>query len=160
MFFPLHWTILFNLSGIELYNFWIYSKGILSNSSWQNAQSSSIFFGCLWKIFFFSILETFLIILMCGEFGGQFSRISDPFSENQVLERIKLCAGALFCCNFFPKNFSGKRLPCKICKYLIELIVPQTFWRRFRPSWAIKPQSINFFPPKFRVSDKFFFSIL
>ena len=159
MFFPLHWTILFNLSGIELYKFWMYSKGILSNSSWQKGQSSSIFLGCLWKTLFFSRLQTFSIILMSGEFGGQFSRTSNPFSENQVFERIELCAGPLSCCNFLPKIISGNRLFCKICKYLIESIVPQTFWRHFRPSWAIKPQSINFFPPNFWVSDKFFFSI-
>ena len=158
MFFPLHWTILFNLSGIELYKFWMYSKGILSNSSWQNAQSSAIFLGYLWKTLFFSRRQTFSIILISGEFGGQFSRISNPFSENQVFERIELCAGALSCYNF-PKNISGNRLSCKIWKSLIEFIVPQTFWRHFRPSWAIKPQSINFFPPNFRVSDKFFFSI-
>ena len=159
MFFPLHGTILFNLSGIELYKFWMYSKGILSSSSWQNAQSSWMSLGCLWKTLFFSRLQTFSIILMSGEFGGQFSTISNPFPENQVFERIKLCAGALSCCIFSPKNPSGNRLSCKICKYLIEFIVPQTFWRHFRPSWAIKPQSINFFPPNFRVSDKFFFSI-
>ena len=150
MFFSLHWKILFNPSGIELYKFWMYSKGILSNSSWQNAQSSSIFLGCLWKTLFFSRLQTFSITLMSGEFGGQFSRISNPFSENQLFERIELCAGALSCCNFSPKNISGNGLSCKICKYLIEFIVPQTFWRHFRPSWAIKPQSINFFLPNFR----------
>ena len=109
MFFPLHWTILFNLSGIELYKFWMYSKGILSNSSWQNAQSSSKFLGCLWETLFFSRLQTFSIILMSGEFSGQFSRISNPFSENQVFERIELCAEALSCCNFSPKNISGNR---------------------------------------------------
>ena len=147
VFFPLHWTISFNLSGIGLYKFWMHSKSILSNSSWQNAQSSSLFlgWGCLWKTLFFSTLQTFSIILMSGEFGGQFSRISNPFSENQVFERIELRAGALSCCNFSPKNISGNKLSCKICKYLIELIVPQTFRRHFRPSWAMKPQSINFF---------------
>ena len=144
MFFPLHWTILFNLSGIELYKFWIYSKGILSNS-WQNAQSSSTFLGCLWKTLFFSRLQTFSIILMSGEFGGQFSRISNPFPVNQVFGRIEFCAGALSRCNLSPKNISGNRLSYKICKYLIEFIVPQTFWRHFPPSWAIKPQSITFF---------------
>ena len=96
---------------------------------------------------------------MSGEFGGQLPRISNPFSENQVFERIELCAGALSCCIFSPKHISCNRLSCKICKYLMEFIVPQTFWRHFRPSWAAKPQSINFFPPNFRVSDKFFFSI-
>ena len=110
MFFPLHWTILHNLSGIELYNFWMYSKGILSNSSWQNTQSSSIFLGCLWKALFFSRLQTVSIIPMSGEFGGQFSRTSNPFSENQVFERIEICAGALSCWNFLPKNISGERL--------------------------------------------------
>ena len=130
----------------------MYSKGILSNSSRQKAQSSSIFLGCLWKTLFFNRLQTFSILLMSSEFGGQFSRISNPFSENQVFERIELCAGALSCCNFLPKNISGNRLPCKICKYLINFIVPQTFWRHFGPSWAIKPQSINFFPRNFRVS--------
>ena len=96
---------------------------------------------------------------MFGEFGGQFWRISNQFSENQVFERIELCAGALSCCNFSPKNISGKRFSCKICKYLIEFIPPQSFWRHFRPSSARKPQSINFFPPNFRVSEEFFFSI-
>ena len=96
---------------------------------------------------------------MCGEFGGQFSKISNPFMENQVFERIELCAGALSCCNFSPENYSGNRLSCKICNYLIEFIVPQTFWRPFRPTWATKPRIINFIPPNFRVSDKFFFSI-
>ena len=151
--------VLHNWSGIELYKFWMYSKGILSNSSWQNAQSSSIFLGCLWKTLFFSRLQTFSIILMSGELGGQLSRISNPFSENRVFETIELCPGALSCCNFSPKNISVNRLSWKICKYLIEFIVPQNFWRHFRPSWAIKPQSINFFPPNFRVSDQFFFSI-
>ena len=127
MFFPLHWTILFNLCGIELYKFWMYSKGVLSNSSGQNAQSSPIFLECLWKTLFLSRLQTFSIILMPGEFGGQFSRIPNPFSQNQVFERIELCAGALCCCNFSPKNISDKRLCCKICKNLIEFIVPQTF---------------------------------
>ena len=107
MFFPLHWTFLFSLSGIELYKFWMYSKDILSKSSWQNAQSS-IFLGCLWKSLFFSRLQIFSIILMCGEFGVQFSRISNPFSENQVFESIESCAGALSCCNFLPRNISGK----------------------------------------------------
>ena len=125
--------------------FWMYSKGIVSNSSWQNAQSSSIFLGCLWKTLFFSRLHTFSIILMPGEFGGQFSRISNTFSDNQVFEMIKLCAEELSCCNFSPKNISGSRFSCKICKYLIEFIVPQTFCRHFRSSWAIKPQSIIFF---------------
>ena len=115
-------------------------------------------FGMSLENFFFSRLQTFSIILMSGEFGGQFSRISYPFSENQVFERIELCAGALSCCNFSPKNISGKRLSCNICKHLIEFIVPQTSWRHFRPSWAIKPQSINFFPPNFRVSNKLFSS--
>ena len=145
MFFPLHRTIFFNLSGIELYKFWMYSKGILPNSSWKNAQKCSIFLGCLWNTLFFIRLQTFLIILMSGEFGGHFSRNSNPFSENQVFQRIELCAGALSCCKFLPKNISGNRLSCKICKYLIDFIVPQTFWRHFRLSWAIKPQSINFF---------------
>ena len=83
---------------------------------------------------------------MSDEFGGQFSRSSNPFSENQFFERIELCAGAFryLAAIFCPKT-SGNRLSCKICKYLIEFIVPQTFWRHFRPSWAIKPQSINFF---------------
>ena len=115
-----------------------------------------------WDVFgklFFSRLQTFSIILMSDEIGDQFSRVSNPFSENQVFERIELCAGALSCCNFSPKNISGNRLSCKICKYLIEFIVPQTFWRHFRPSWAIKPQSINCLPPNFRVSDKFFYSV-
>ena len=110
MFFPLHWTILFNLFGIELYKVWMYSKGILSNSSWQNAQSSSIFLEYLWKTLFFSRLQTFLIILLSGEFPDQFLRTSNPFSENQVVERIELFAGALSCCNFSPKNISGNRL--------------------------------------------------
>ena len=90
----------------------------------QNTQSSSIFLECLCKTLFFSRLQTFSIILMSGEFGGQFLRTSNPFSENQVFERIELCAGALSCCNFSPKNISGKRLSCKICNYLIEFIVP------------------------------------
>ena len=123
----------------------MYSKGILLIFSGQNAQSSSIFLGCLLKTLFFSRLQTFLIILMSGEFGGQFSRIFNPFSENQVFERIPLCAGALSCCNFSPKNISGNRLYCKTCKYLTKLIIPQTFWRHFRPSWALKLQSIIFF---------------
>ena len=63
--------------------------------------------GCLWKTLFSSRLQTFSITLMSGEFGGQFSRISNPFSENQVFERIELCAEALSCCNFSPKNISG-----------------------------------------------------
>ena len=158
MFFPLHWAILINLSGIALYMFWIYSKGILSNSSWKNARKSSRFLGCLSETLFFSRLQTFLIILMSGEFGGQFSRISNPFWKNQVFEKIELCAGALSCCDFLTKNISGDRLFCKICKYFIEFIVPQTFWRHFRPSWAIKPQSILFVPPNSRASDNFFFS--
>ena len=136
----------------------MYSKGILSNSSSQNAQSCSIFLGCLCETLFFSRLQTFSIKLMSGEIVDQFSRTSNQFSENQVFERIELCAGALSCCNFSPENISGNGLSCKICKYLIEFIVPQTFWRHFRPSWAIQPQSINFFPPNFRVSDKFFFT--
>ena len=144
MFFPLQWTILINPSGIQLYKFWLYSKGILSNSSSQNAQSS-IFLGCFWKTLFFSRLQTFSIILMSAEFGGQFPRISNQFSENQVSKRIELCARASSCCNFSPKHISGNRLSCKICKYLIKFIVPPTFWRHFRPSWAIKPQSIIFF---------------
>ena len=157
MFFPLHWTIPFKLSGNELCRFWMYSKGILSNSSWQNSQSSSIFLRCLWKTLFFNRLQTFSIILMSGESGGQFSRTSNPFSENQVFERIELCAEALSCCIFLPKNFSGNRLSCKICKYLIKFIVPETFWRHFRPLWAIKPQSITFSSQNYRVSDNFFF---
>ena len=111
------------------------------------------------KLFSLADSNRISILLMSGEFVGQFSRISNPFLENQVFERIELCAGAFSRCNFSPKNISSNRLSCKICKYLIELIVPQTFWRQFRPSWAIKPQSIIFFPQNFRVSDKFFFSI-
>ena len=118
-----------------------------------------IFLGCLWKTLFFSRLQTFWIILMSGDFSVQFSRNSNPFSENQVFEKIEICAGALPCCNLSPKNIFDNRRSCKICKYLIKLIVSQTFWRHFRPSLAIKPQSITFFAPKFRVSDKFFISI-
>ena len=117
------------------------------------------FWNVLAKPTFFSRLQTFLIMLMSGEFAGQFSRIFNPFSENQVFEIIDLCAGPLSCYNLLPKHISGKSLSCKICKYLIEFIVPQTFWRHFRPSRATKHQSINFFPPKFWISDKFFFSI-
>ena len=141
----------------KLYKFWKYFKGIPSNSSWQIAQSSSIFLGCLCKTFFFGRLQPLSIILMSGEFGGQFSRISDPFSENQVFERIELCVGALSRCNFLPKNISGNGLSCKICKYLIEFIVPQTFWRHLRPSWAIKPHSIIFFRQFFGFPIKFSF---
>ena len=116
-------------------------------------------FGLLCKTFFLSRLQTFFMVLMFGEFGGQFSRICNRFLEHQVFERIELCARALCCYNFLPKNISDNKLFCKICQYLIEFIVPKTFWRHFRPSWAIKPQSINFIPPFFRVSDKYFFFI-
>ena len=105
---------------------------------------------------FFSRLQKFSIILMSGEFGGQFSRISNPFSENQVFEKIKLCAGALSCCNFSPKNIAGNGLPCKICNYLIEFIVPD-FLETFPTIVGKKTPNHQFFPPNFRVSDKLFF---
>ena len=111
------------------------------------------------KLFFFSRLQTFSIILVSGEFGGPFSRISNPFLENQVFERIQLYESALSWCNFSHKNNSGNRLSCKICKYLIEFIYRSTdFLETFRPSWAITPQGINFYPPNFQVSYKFFSS--
>ena len=100
-FLPKHWTSLFNLSGIELYKFWMCTKGIFSKSSWQNAQSWSLILGCF---------RTSSNILKSGELSGQFSRSSNGFSENQDFERIELCAGALCCCTFLPKNVSGKRL--------------------------------------------------
>ena len=80
-----------------------------------------------------------------------------PFRKTKSLKGSNYVQERYLAAIFRPKTFSA-RLPWKICKYLIEFIVSRTFWRHFRPSWAIKPQSINFFLPNFWVFDKFFFS--
>ena len=109
---------------------------------------------------FFSRLQTFSIILMSGEFGGQFSKISNPFSENQVFERIELSAAALSCCNFSPKNISGNRLSSKICKYLIEFIFPD-FLETFPTIEGNKnPKALIFVPFQSFKENLVFFEII
>ena len=96
---------------------------------------------------------------MSGDFDGQFPRISNLFSEKKLFEGIELCAGAFARCKFSTKNISGNRLACTICKYLILFFIPQSIWRHFPSSWAMKPQSINFFPPNSWVFNQISFSI-
>ena len=137
MFFPLHCKILFTLSGIELYKFWMYSKGILSNSSWQIAQRSSIFLGNLWKTLFFSRLQNIFDNIDVWW-------IRWPVFENfkSIFGKPSLWKDRIMCRSVILLQFFAQKHPA----IDFDRIYRSTdFLETFRPSWAMKPQSINFF---------------
>ncbi len=95
------------------------------------------------------------MIVMSGDWAGQFSRSFTPFSKNHVIVCSDLGAGALSCWNISCRFISVNKFYRCRSRYVVVVIIFRTGIRPFsiffRPSQDMKPQNILFPPPNFNV---------
>ncbi len=82
--------------GMELISLWHCSGFMRAQVALIVAFSSSALLGLAYRIFLFTIPPRFSMGLRSGEFAGQL-RTGIPWSLNQVLVALALCAGAKSC---------------------------------------------------------------
>ncbi len=82
--------------GMEVISLWHCRGGMEAQVSLTVAFSSSAFFGLLFLIFLLTIHHRFSTGFRSGEFAGQ-SSTPTPWSFNQLLVLLAVCAGAKSC---------------------------------------------------------------
>ncbi len=93
---PFAWITAAMRRGMESISLWHCSGVMRAQVALIVAFSSSALLGLAYRIFLFTILHRFSMGLRSGEFAGQL-RTGIPWSLNQVLVALALCAGAKSC---------------------------------------------------------------
>ncbi len=106
---PFAWITAAMRRGMESISLWHCSGVMRAQAALIVAFSSSALLGLAYRIFRFTIPHRFSMGLRSGEFAGQL-RTGMPWSLNQVLVALALCAGAKFCWKMksaSPKSWSA-----------------------------------------------------
>ncbi len=93
---PFAWITAAMRRGMESISLWHCSGVMRAQVALIVAFSSSALLGLAYRIFLFTIPHRFSMGLRSGEFAGQL-RTGIPWSLNQVLVALALCAGAKSC---------------------------------------------------------------
>ncbi len=103
---PFAWITAAMRRGMESISLWHCSGVMRAQVALIVAFSSSALLGLAYRIFLFTIPHRFSMGLRSGEFAGQL-RTGIPWSLNQVLVALALCAGAKSCWKM--KSASNKK---------------------------------------------------
>ncbi len=93
---PFAWITAAMRRGMESISLWHCSGVMRAQVALIVAFSSSALLGLAYRIFLFTMPHRFSMVLRSGEFAGQL-RTGIPWSLNQVLVALALCAGAKSC---------------------------------------------------------------